>query len=210
MENRVKYPRTKHVPFSLGAGKDDLFHKDLKFFDGREIALSEKLDGENTTLYRDHIHARSLDSVDHPSRHWVKGLWGSMKYEIPDGWRICGENLYATHSIHYTDLPSYFMVLSIWDENNVCLSLDDTLTICDYLKLEHVPILWRGIFNEEFIKNFKLDLTINEGYVIRVTDSFSYDDFDTSVAKFVRKGHVTTDDHWMYKKVVPNELKPKN
>jgi len=204
-----KYPRTKHVMWSPGKTSDDKMHDDLKFFEGKEIVITEKMDGENTTLSNEYIHARSLDSADHPSRHWVKGLWGKLKHDIPEDWKICGENLYATHSLHYTNLPSYFMVFSIWDENGVCLSIDDTLLICKYLGLEHAPILWRGIYNEEFVKNFKVNTEIQEGYVIRLADSFTFEEFDTSVAKFVRKGHVTTEDHWMYKKIVPNELKPK-
>lgn len=37
-----------------------------------------------------------------------------------------------------------------------------------------------------------------EGYVVRISDSFHYDDFSKSVAKCVRAGHVgSTDDHWM-------------
>ena len=203
-----KYPRTYHVNWSPGTTNDDKMHDDISFFEGREIVITEKMDGENTTLMSDCIHDRSLDSADHSSRHWVKGLWGSIKHEIPTDWKICGENLYATHSLHYKDLPSYFMVFSIWDENDFCLSWDDTVTFCEFLGLEHVPVLWRGTFNEDFIKNFKVNTEIQEGFVIRLSSSFNFDDFEQSVVKWVRKGHVTTEDHWMYKKIVPNELKP--
>ena len=78
-------------------------------FETQEVIVLEKLDGENTSLYKDAIHARSLSSGHHPSRTWVKTLQGSMGYRIPEGWRICGENVYACHSIHYTALTSYFM-----------------------------------------------------------------------------------------------------
>lgn len=203
-----KYPRTFHVPWSPGATSDDKIHKDISFFEGKEIIISEKLDGENTTLMSDCIHARSLDSADHPSRHWVKGLWGNIKYNIPEDWKICGENLYATHSLHYTNIPSYFMVFSIWDENDICLSWDDTVTFSEFLELEHVPVLWRGTYNKEFIENFKVNTEIQEGFVIRLANSFPFEDFEKSMAKWVRAGHVDTDDHWMYKKIVPNELKP--
>lgn len=202
-----KYPKTSHFYFSPGATSDDKISEDLLCFVDREIIITEKLDGENTTMMNDIIFARSIDSADHPSRHWVKGLWGSIKHDIPDGWKICGENLYATHSLHYTNLPSYFMVFSIWDENDICLSWDDTVTLCGYLKLETVPVLWRGIFNEEHIKSFKVNTEIQEGFVVRVADAFPFEDFSKSVIKWVREGHVTSDDHWMYKKIIPNELK---
>jgi hypothetical protein len=203
-----KYPRTFHVPFSPGATADDKIHKDISFFNGKEIIISEKMDGESCTMMNDCIYARSIDSGDHPSRHWVKGLWGNIKYNIPEDWKICGENLFATHSLHYTNLLSYFMVFSIWDENDNCLSWDDTVTFAKFLNLETVPVLWRGIYNEDFIKNFKINIEIQEGFIIRVADSFPFKNFEKSVAKWVRKGHVETEDHWMYKKMIPNELKP--
>lgn len=35
-----------------------------------------------------------------------------------------------------------------------------------------------------------------EGVVVRTRDSFDNNDFATHVAKFVRIGHVQTDEHW--------------
>ncbi|MEO6049406.1 MAG: RNA ligase family protein [Candidatus Kapaibacterium sp.] len=61
--------------------------------------VSVKLDSENTTMYSDYIHARSIDSDHHPSRDWVKKLHATMGYMIPEGWRVCGENLYAVHTL---------------------------------------------------------------------------------------------------------------
>lgn len=77
------------------------------------------MDGENTTMMKNYIYARSLDSNNHQSRNWVKGLWGEISYKIPENWRICGENMYAKHSIEYNNLESYFLVYSIWDEKIV-------------------------------------------------------------------------------------------
>lgn len=196
-----KYPKTWHVPFSPGCSSDDKMHTDISFFENKEIVISEKLDGESCTMMNDCIHARSLDSADHPSRHWVKGLWGSIKHDIPNNWKICGENLYATHSIHYTNLESYFMVFNIWDENDICLSWDDTVTFCKFLGLQHVPVLWRGIYNKKFVENFKINSEIQEGFVIRIAESFPFEDFEKSIAKYVRHNHIyDPDSHWMFKK----------
>ena len=203
-----KYPRTAHVPFSPGATNDDRMHEDISFFNGKEIVISEKMDGESCTIMNDCIYARSMDSVDHPSRHWVKGLWGKMGYQIPDDWKVCGENLFATHSLHYKNLSTYFLVFSIWDEDDTCLSWDDTVTFSEYLGLQHVPVLWRGIYNKEFIEKFKIDPEFQEGFVIRLASSFSFDEFEISMAKWVRADHISSpDSHWMFKPVVPNELK---
>ena len=122
-------------------------------FSGQEVVVMEKMDGENTNIYPDHFHARSIQSKDHPSRHWVKSLWVQIRKDIPDGWRICGENVFAEHSIHYKRLSTYFYVFGIWDQNNWCLTWDDTIDVCENLGLQTVPVLWIGIWNEQKVKS---------------------------------------------------------
>lgn len=119
---RYKYPRTPHLSFSPGVSQDDLRLARQSIFANCQVVVTEKLDGENTTLYRDYLHARSLDSRHHPSRAWVKALQARIGHDIPKGWRICGENLYAQHAIAYQDLSSYFYLFAIWNQDNFCLS----------------------------------------------------------------------------------------
>lgn len=207
----VKYPKTYHLPWSEGITSEDKVLNSLDGFIDKRIIVTQKMDGENTTMYSDHIHARSIDSSNHASRSWVKGFWSERKYDIPKGWRICGENLYAKHSIHYTNLPSYFMGFSIWNEKNECLSWDETLEYFKYLYIEPVT-LWADIppkIDVNRLKTFwnpEYDPYI-EGYVVRIADSFSYQDFKNVVGKFVRKNHVTTSNHWMQGKIERNQLK---
>jgi hypothetical protein len=94
-----KYPRTVHLPWSEGMSADDKICKNTQHFEGKAIIVTEKMDGENTTLYCDHLHARSLDSKGGEERAWVKQFWASICYKIPVGWRICGENLWARQSM---------------------------------------------------------------------------------------------------------------
>jgi len=207
--DRVKYPRTYHLPWSPGLIDDDRQLDSTSIFEGREVVMSEKMDGENTSLYSDYIHARSLDSGSHPSRGWVKNLHGTIQGHIPPGWRICGENLFAKHSVAYDALPSYFMVFSIWDDRNVCLSWDETVEWCALLELEMVPVLYRGPWNEAKIREIEksMDLTTREGYTVRVADEFTYGSFRKSIAKFVRKNHVQSTHNWMMQAVVKNGLR---
>lgn len=95
MHPRTKYPRTLHVPWSPGLMNDDRAMDHLGGFVGLDVVVTEKLDGENTTLYADGLHARSIDGRHHPSRDWVKAAHGRVAWTIPEGWRICGENMYA-------------------------------------------------------------------------------------------------------------------
>lgn len=206
MSSRYKYPRTPHLPWSPGASEDDIQLDITSQFHNREVIITEKMDGENTTLYRDYIHARSIDSRHHKSRNWVKQLQGNVGFLIPEGWRICGENLFAKHSLYYENLQSYFYVFSIWDEHNNCLSWDDTKIWCSKLGLNLVPVIYQGLWQESQVKGLQLDSTKQEGYVVRLAISFTYSDFKRSVAKWVRANHVQSEKHWMHQEVVPNQL----
>jgi len=205
----VKYPRTYHLPWSPSYTKDDRVLNDISHFIGKRVIVTAKMDGENTTMYSNYIHARSIDSDNHISRNWVKNLQSRMGYNIPNGWRICGENLYAKHSIHYQNLEDYFLVFSIWNEKNVCLSWDETLVYCELLGLKHVPIFYDGLWNEK-IRELYQSTTFQddelEGYVIRIADEFSYGNFRKSIAKYVRKNHIQDVVHnWKHQPIVQNK-----
>ncbi|ATW50006.1 RNA ligase family protein [Streptomyces peucetius] len=206
---RTHYPRTPHLPWSPGATSDDIRVADLTGLRGREVVVTEKLDGENTTLYSDGLHARSLDSAHHPSRAWVKALQGRIAHRIPEGWRVCGENMYARHSIAYDDLEGYFYGFSVWDELGWCLDWDRTVRFLRGLGIPVPRVLWRGTFDERALRTLKLDLGRREGYVVRTADGFMAEEFGQRVAKWVRAGHVRTDTHWMHAAVVPNRLGPR-
>jgi hypothetical protein len=200
----VKYPRTNHVPWSQNMNEDDRMIPNMDSFKGKRIIVTEKMDGENTTMYNDHIHARSINSDTHISRNWVKNFWSGIAQEIPDGWRVCGENLWAKHSISYAELPTYFMGFSVWNDRNECLSWDETLEWFGLFGIKSVPVLYDGLFeNCDFASLMKKeDWSKMEGYVIRLADKFSYGDFKKSVAKFVRAGHIQTIKHWMHGQAV--------
>jgi len=207
---RYKYPRTPHLPWSPGGSSDDVIAKGVSQFARQEVVVTEKMDGENTTLYPDGLHARSLDSRYHPSRDWVKRFHAEIVHDIPNGWRICGENLYAQHSVRYENLPSYFLAISIWDEKNRCLSWQDSVGWFKELKLETPPILFDGVWDEAAIRSISVDEKTSEGYVVRLAREFTFDDFSNAVAKWVRPSHVTSETHWMTSELVPNGLKKAN
>jgi hypothetical protein len=206
----VKYPRTYHLPFSLGIINDDKVLDSMDFFKNKEVVVTEKLDGENTNMYSDYIHVRSLTSCDHVSQHWVKGLHSIIKNDIPKGWRICGENLFAKHSVFYDKLESYFYVFSIWNDKHECLSWADTEIWAEMLNLKTVPVLYKGLWDENKIKQCYTGKSqlgdVQEGYVVRIADRFNYMEFDKCVAKFVRKNHVQTNEHWKLGQIETNQL----
>jgi hypothetical protein len=211
MDAYHKYPRTPHLPWSPGTTSDDRLLENTDQFFGKEVVVTEKIDGENTSMYRDHIHARSMDSLDHPSRTWVKQLHGSIQYDIPEGWRLCGENMFAKHSIHYANLESYFYLFGVYNAENMTLSWDETKEWAKLLGLVTVPELWRGVWDEEKVRPLYTGKSVfgnsGEGYVVRLAGSFPWAEHWNYTAKYVRKGHVQTSQFWMNQPVVRNLLK---
>jgi len=185
------------------------------------VYVTEKMDGENASIYSDgYIHARSIDGNKHPWQTWLKSYIQTWYRDIPEGWRICGENLYAKHSIEYTfrDESYYFQVFGIYNERNVRLSLEVMLEWCDILNLHFVPIIYEGKYDKDVIMrmfedyksaNVALRNNETEGFVISNADAFKYEDFSQNVGKYVRANHVTTDAHWS-KSWEPNKIKGEN
>lgn len=212
MENLTKYPRTFHLPWSLGATNDDRIRKDdLSIFEGQRVIVTEKMDGENTTLYPDgYYHARSVDSGYHQSRRFMNYYAKAFKSLVFEGLRCCGENLYAQHSIPYTELNDYFLAFSIWQED-VCFDWDATCTILEMAGLQHVPVLYDGVWDLQRVKSCMTGISaaggLQEGYVVRLARQFTMDEFSLAVGKYVRANHVTTSDHWLSRPVLANGLK---
>ncbi|MCH2206401.1 MAG: RNA ligase family protein [Lentisphaerales bacterium] len=204
---RYKYPRTPHLPWSPGNTHDDIFLVNTNVFKGQYVVVTEKMDGENTTIYQDYTHARSVNSANHSSRSWVKALQAKLSSDIPDNWRLCGENLFAQHSIAYENLESYFYLFAIFNDQNVCLSWQETREWASLLSLPLPHVLFEGFYDEEVIKNIELNTDQSEGYVVRLSNSFHYDAMGQSLGKWVRTNHVQTDTHWLHAEIKMNGLR---
>jgi hypothetical protein len=127
---------------------------------------------------------------------------------------LFGENMYAIHSIKYKKLKSYYYLFALRNKD-VWSSWDDVELYAELLNIPTVPVLFKGVTND--LKTLVLDLVgqpskldgydtitkkpLKEGVVVRVQESF-IEDFDkhnycfNNLLKYVRKGHVKTDEHW--------------
>lgn len=207
-----KYPRTYHLPYSEKLGSDDKKMPNDDHLIGKNVVVTIKMDGENTTIYNDYTHARSLNSlVDSEDRRWVEALRKSkIENNVPDSFRICGENLFYKHTCAYDDLESMFYVFSIWDSNK-CLSWDETIMWCGMLDLKTVPVIYEGVYDknrilDEFNKYMRSNKSV-EGFVVRLRDEFDLSEFDVSLNKYVRGSFVIPDNHWRYSKKEINGLR---
>lgn len=203
---RKKYPSTPHLPFSRSVQADDIMGDTFAFY-GQECVVTTKMDGENTTMYRDGSHARSMDSVTHPSRSWARAFHGANSWKIPENVRVIAENMYAEHSIRYENLDSFLYGIAVV-EDGMFWGWDESEMMFEELGIPSVPVLWRGVATPKVLLDIakSLDTNTQEGFVVRTATSFPEIDFANNVAKWVRPHHVQTDEFWM-NHWVPNKMR---
>jgi hypothetical protein len=200
-----KYPRTYHLPWSPGTTSDDRISKSVESLIKKEIVITEKLDGSNTSITKSGVYGRS--HADFTRNPWdVKSweIWNLIKNDLSDGVYLFGEGMYGIHSIEYTNLTSYFYIFGVRD-NNIWVSWDAVEEYSYLLDLPTAPVLFKGkVESEKELKELTEGLVSQpsalggkrEGIVIRNADMFHNDDFAQNVMKWVRKGHVQTTTHW--------------
>lgn len=199
------------MPFSPEIHSDDKVCNiaDLqKLIDNNtEIIITEKLDGGNTCFASDGIYARShSQETSCPTFDYIKNVYYSPnKHELKNK-KVFGENMFAIHSIEYTNLKNYFYAFNILQTDiGRYMSWDSVLDWCINHNIETIPVIYEGkieslkwleIFLASELKKESALGGKREGFVVRIRKSFHFEDFDKVVFKYVREGHVQTDEHW--------------
>jgi len=215
--NPPKYNRTLHWPWSQTVHKDDKYHQNPEFFVGKEVVLTEKLDGGNTCLWNGEVYARSTGE---PSHHgWMAMVrkhhgWKTLQDGVRKNAVFYGEDMFGIHSIEYDalDESETFRLFAVRFVNEFMdadqgfyASYDMMVTYAEELGVIPVPLVYRGTFDsvDEITSFFETEIKKPsslggecEGFVMRLADSFDVRDFGNSVAKYVRANHVQTDEHW--------------
>lgn len=203
-----KYPEIPHFPFSPGVARDDKINYNYWDKITKELMIfTEKLDGENTCINKHGVYARSHSGpTQSPCASYLKPKWAAIKNELAN-LEIFGENLYAIHSIEYTQLKHYFYVFAI-RELDKWLSWEEVNFYAQYFDFPIVPLVTSNIFPGTMSKKQFEDTVIayakrpsllggeREGLVVRVEREFRNGEFKESVFKWVRQSHVKTDKHW--------------
>lgn len=201
-----KYNRTYHLPWSPGSTNDDRISDNVDTLLGTEIVITEKLDGENCGMTDEGVYARSHATfTTSPWSREVRQLHKfSVEDELGDGVFLFGENMEGIHSIEYTNLESYFYIFGIRD-NDIWIPWEKVEEYSYLLDIPTVPVLFKGIVNsDKELQKIVEDLVSKpselggqrEGIVVRTAGIFHNDNFADNVMKWVRKGHVQTDEHW--------------
>ncbi|GAB3990799.1 RNA ligase family protein [Spirosoma daeguense] len=212
----TKYGRTYHYPFSPGTTSDDRINHDFASDLLRINVLihTEKLDGENNCLSRNGVFARShVAPTTSPWTSTIRQRWEQIRHDLGN-LEIFGENLFAIHSIRYERLEDHFFVFAI-REHDVWLSWEETQFYAHLLDFPTVPELGKTTTTlsataiEAAVCSFvdqpgrfgSVDAVTGapctmEGVVSRDADSYTVDEFTHRVFKYVRKGHVQTNEHW--------------
>lgn len=210
-----KYGRTYHYPFSPGTTSDDRVSRNYwqHISQHKTIVHTEKLDGENNCLSRYGVFARSHAApTTSPWTRAIRERWGLIKNDLGD-LELFGENLYAVHSIEYRNLEDYYYVFAVRLHDN-WLGWEEVQFYAAMFGFPTVPVLKIAVPGDE--KSLKQDVLQlasessvyesfdvitgtacqREGIVSRNADGFAVDDFERNIFKYVRKGHVKTDEHW--------------
>jgi hypothetical protein len=114
----VKYPRTRHIEGSrLGPGDADLDQVPFADVAGRHLVVEEKCDGANSAISCDADGSLLLQSRGHfltggpREKHfnllkqWATCHQNALRDALGARYVMCGEWLYAKHTIYYDALP---------------------------------------------------------------------------------------------------------
>lgn len=212
-----KYGRTYHFPFSPGTTSDDrinhTYWEDIQQIE--TLVHTEKLDGENNCLNRFGVFARSHAApTTSPWTNQIRERWELIKRDLGDI-ELFGENLYAVHSIEYERIESYYYIFAVrcldmwlsWEEVKFYATLFDFPTVPE-IKVEKVKDMSMESLKSQIVEWVQepsvfgsTDAQIGigctrEGIVTRNMNEYPVEMFPHNVFKYVRKGHVKTDEHW--------------
>lgn len=200
-----KFPRIAHLPFSPEIHSDDKTHSSPEVFLNTEIVITEKMDGGCTGLHDGIAYARSTGQpARHESFDIIKARYAPSTLGHPE-WEFYGENMFGIHSIEYERLSEFFYLFAIREDDR-WLSWEETCRGASSFNFTTVPVVCIGQFSSlRMLETFlAAEITkpsffgsTREGFTIRLRRGFRSSEFAESFAKYVRRGHVQTDDkHW--------------
>lgn len=168
-----KYPEIKCLPWSV-IQIDGRVSDPSKLY-GKDIVITSLLKGVNVTLYNDIVQYK--DTTVDPSVHEAMMVFHEqIKHKIPGNARFCG--------VCTSDMR--FHMFSVWHIRR-CIPWDETVIVAETLKLNIVPVLYEGPWNnvifDSLVKIRFKDMV--HGYVVRNSNEFILCEFDSNVMHYI-------------------------
>ena len=209
LPSNPKYPGTPYWPWSPAIGRGDDVHANPSRFVGEDVVVTEKLDGGNTLLHAGKVYARSVSAPSDAKWMAMVKKHHAWKVTEPGVW-LYGEDVYGVHAIEYEPVPERetFYAFALRDDAGTFAAFARVAEYAKHRDIPVVPVLFRGRFRSVAEINAFMNQAHDapsvlggerEGVVMRLARGFPAAEFQDSVCKSVRVGHVQTDEHWTRK-----------
>ena len=202
----MKYPRTPYWPWSPSIGRGGDMHANPDRFVGEDLVVTEKLDGGNTLLHAGKVYSRSVSAPSEAKWMAMVKKHHAWKVTEPDVW-LYGEDIYGVHSIEYEPVAEQatFHAFTLRHGDGAFAAFAELEDYAAQRNIPIVPVLFKGRFQSvaeisAFMTRAHGESSAlggeREGVVMRLACGFAAAEFQDSVCKSVRPGHVQTDEHW--------------
>lgn len=221
-----KFPSTPHL-FWLGQDEvrnDKVFTAaEADSFLSKPVVVEEKIDGANLGLSFDtrgrlRLQNRAswlegkLSGQWQRLREWVAKNESPLREILPPGHVLFGEWCFAMHSIHYDQLPDWFLAFDVFDPAlGKFWSSSRRNSLAAAAKVYVVPRVTQGVFSRakiEDLLNGKSSFSDSacEGLYFRHED----EKWLLRRAKLVRSGFTQAiSEHWSRQPLIPNAISRK-
>ncbi|MDE0054132.1 MAG: RNA ligase family protein [Gammaproteobacteria bacterium] len=201
-----RFPRIPYWPYSPSIGRDDGVHGDPYRFVSTPVVVTEKLDGGNTLLHAGEAYGRSVSAPSNAKWMAMVKKHHAWKVNEPDIY-LYGEDIYGVHSITYDPVREQetFHAFALRYGTGTFASFAEVEAYAREQEIPVVPVLFKGCFESvaairRFIDHAHSQPSVlggmREGVVLRLAGEIPAVEFQNSVCKSVRSGHVQTDEHW--------------
>ena len=205
----MKYPRTTYWPWSPSVAEGDKLHSDPAYFVGKDLVITEKIDGGNTMLHKGQVYARSVSEPS--SAKWMAMVKKHHAWKVQEtDVYLYGEDIYGVHSIEYgavREEDTFFAFAMVRNQFGAWW-FASWEAVKDYAydkRICTVPELFNGkVSSVDELARIVEKLMAEgsslggerEGVVIRTACEFPFTSLNRNVCKSVRANHVQTDEHW--------------
>lgn len=220
--NFSKFPRTPHLFVLPGMQvRDDkiMTAEEVVHFLSEPITVEEKVDGANIGLsFNDSGQLKiqnrggyiepGFSEQFNPLWDWAYQKLSTLQENIDNKYILFGEWCYAKHSIHYTQLPDYFIGFDMYDkQSGTFLNTLERNHFFDKMRIARVPLIGRKSYqlNDLIEMLYSVPSSFYNGPMEGIYLRSENENQLINRAKLVRREFVDQiSEHWSKKRLVKN------